>query len=206
MQKWNEESRNKVYTGTLFFVSVGATCGGLVAFFNNRSFFRYTIATGINCGIFGLSFFSIRELCLLHQQKNKYKLRNSRTQNIDELISSIIAGGLTGGLFSTIIRDGVGHVCYTSAYNYRQQLILKPKNVQYTPNSQNQEILNNVNLESKDKKMTKGLFDWLSTKKWTGVKKLSEEEYKQIKQSRAEAKTNQLGNISTKYENSDDQS
>ncbi|CAG8713773.1 9702_t:CDS:2, partial [Dentiscutata heterogama] len=94
MQKWDEKSRNRIYTGTLLSVSAGATCGGLVAFFYNRSFFRYTIATGINCGIFGLSFFSIRELCLAHQQKNK--LRNYNIRSTNELISSIIAGGLTG--------------------------------------------------------------------------------------------------------------
>ncbi|CAG8665614.1 12734_t:CDS:2 [Cetraspora pellucida] len=102
-RKWNEESRNRIYTGTFLSVSAGATCGGLVAFFYNRSFLRYTVATGINCGIFGFSFFTIRELCLAHQQKNKP--RNSDTRNVDELISSIIAGGLTGGLFSTIIRE-----------------------------------------------------------------------------------------------------
>ncbi|CAG8743680.1 18531_t:CDS:2, partial [Racocetra persica] len=183
----------------------------------------------INCGIFGLSFFSIRELCLAHQQKNK--LRNYYTRNIDELISSIITGGLTGGLFSAIIHgrqgllssiflfsfiSGLGHVCYTSAYNYRHQLILKSKNIQpYSPpmsNSMTKEISNNDKKEyndkkeSKDKKMTEGFLNWLAAKKWTGIKKLSEEEYNQIKQARAEAKEMQLGNLPKINESSDNRS
>ncbi|CAG8665631.1 12735_t:CDS:2, partial [Cetraspora pellucida] len=54
--------------------------------------------------------------------------------------------------------------------------------------------------------MTEGLLNWLSTKKWTGIKKLSEEEYKQIKQARAEAKAVQLENLPSKNENSDNRS
>ncbi|KAF0406196.1 hypothetical protein F8M41_008868 [Gigaspora margarita] len=223
MQKWDEESRTRIFTGTILSVSVGATCGGLAAFFYNRSFLRYTIATGINCGIFGLSFFSIRELCLAHQQKNKPRRYNIR--NTDELISSIIAGGLTGGLFSSIIHgrqgllsriflfsliSGVGQVCYTSAYNYRQQLILKTKNVQQYPplesNPPTKKILNNDKKETKDKKMTEGLLNWLASKKWTGVKKISEEEYKQIKQARAEAKGMQLEDSTTDENSNNHQS
>ncbi|CAG8788898.1 961_t:CDS:1, partial [Cetraspora pellucida] len=54
--------------------------------------------------------------------------------------------------------------------------------------------------------MTEGLLNWLSTKKWTGIKKLSEEEYKQIKQARAETKAVQLENLPSKNENSDNRS
>lgn len=54
--------------------------------------------------------------------------------------------------------------------------------------------------------MTEGLLNWLASKKWTGVKKISEEEYKQIKQARAEAKGMQLEDSTTDENSNNHQS
>ncbi|RIA93001.1 hypothetical protein C1645_819936 [Glomus cerebriforme] len=196
----DKESRDQILRGALYSAGVGATTGFLVAYIKNKPRIHYTIFTGINCGIFGLTFFSIRDACLSFQKSKNpdYGLLDSQTRDIDEFISSTFSGGLTGGflsvlnhgrkaalpgfiIFSTIC--GAGQICYTTIYNYRQQLILKSSNQDQKPSNTiplnvSGNDIKETNIQIKKKKL--GFLDWLATIKWSPVTKLSEEQYREL--------------------------
>ncbi|CAI2175403.1 6869_t:CDS:2 [Funneliformis geosporum] len=193
----DKKSRDQILRGTFYSVGIGATTGSLVAYIKNRPIINYTIFTGINCGIFGLTFFSIRDACLSFQKSKNpdYGLLDSQTRDIDYLISSTLSGGLTGGFLSAIKRGpratlsgfvlfsvicGAGQICYSSIYNYRQRLIIKSSNQdQLQPsNTSSQDASRDSNIQHEKKNL--GFLDRLSAIKWSPITKLSEEQYKEL--------------------------
>ncbi|CAB4391818.1 hypothetical protein RhiirA5_411089 [Rhizophagus irregularis] len=195
----DKESRDQILRGTFYSAGVGATTGYLVAYIKNKPRFHFTIFTGINCGIFGLTFFSIRDACLSFQKSKNpdYGLLNSQTREIDELISSTFSGGLTGGFLSVLNRGrgaalpgfiifsticGAGQICYSTIYNYRQTIILRSSNQDKKLSNTSQNIPDDntkeTNIQNKKKKHS--FLDWLAAIKWSPVTKLSEEQYREL--------------------------
>ncbi|RHZ75960.1 hypothetical protein Glove_208g74 [Diversispora epigaea] len=196
------ESRKRIFVGTIFTASFGTAAGTIVSYFNNKPLFRNAFITGLNCGIIGCTFFCFRESFLLYQKKHNPKLglKDYQTRDYDEFISSTLAGGMTGGIFNAIIEGsrqgiipgfvmfsllcGAGQYCYTSLYNFRQQLILKEIRDKQLKKSipENAENENNKNNKETD------IFSWLATKNWSPVRKITKEEYFRIRKERLREK------------------
>ncbi|CAH1756053.1 8651_t:CDS:10 [Entrophospora sp. SA101] len=165
-----EISKKILYEILISIAFAGATTGGFYALIRgNQSIIRTSLSTGLNCGIFGTVFFSIRESCLSFQRNKNaiYEISNAKMRDIDELISSSMAGGVTGGLLSSIARIipgfltfslmcGTGQFVYTKLYRLRQDLILKSEydkkspvdNSNHATNQDNQNNDNNQQLSS----------------------------------------------------------
>ncbi|KAI8319649.1 hypothetical protein GQ54DRAFT_318462 [Martensiomyces pterosporus] len=95
-----------------------------------------------NWSLYGLFFLTTRETLLLEQRaKGDYMhLRFSQTRDSDEMFSSVVAGGLTGGVLAFITRgrravfsgvgffalvSAVGQFSYTRMNRRRQEIILQ---------------------------------------------------------------------------------
>ncbi|KAI8880976.1 hypothetical protein K501DRAFT_254110 [Backusella circina FSU 941] len=137
-----KEAVESVILGTGLSALAGATTGATVAVLKNAPVKQFATATGLNCGVFGATFFLVRETFLTYQQsKNpQFGLKDSQTRDIDELISSAMAGATTGGLLSAAYRGPKGaapgavmfglictglQVAYTGANKWRQNRILE---------------------------------------------------------------------------------
>lgn len=175
----------------------GATTGATVAVLKNAPVKQFAVATGLNCGAFGATFFRklmpsskkkegqklthsqivVRETFLTYQQsKNpQFGLKDSQTRDIDELISSAMAGATTGGLLSAAYRGPKGaapgavmfglictglQVAYTGANKWRQTMIL----------------------ENDDEKpaITQSILKHIHMPSWFPIHQLSEEEYNDL--------------------------
>ncbi|KAJ1959580.1 hypothetical protein GGI12_004264 [Dipsacomyces acuminosporus] len=158
-----------------------------------------------NWSLCGLFFLTTRE-ALLQEQKQKNQqlhLRFSQTRDNDEMFSSVIAGGLTGGILAFISRgrgaifSGVGLFAFVSAvgqYSYtrmnrrRQQIILDNLTKQgttaedYEKKEQKEEEEGDEESDSIIAKirraLTKDPIERLP--KWFPVRKIQSEEYREI--------------------------
>ncbi|ORZ23201.1 hypothetical protein BCR42DRAFT_404232 [Absidia repens] len=175
----NKEIAQHVFLGTGVSVLAGATTGATLAVLKNKSVKAYAASTGINCGVFGATFFIIRESFLSYQRKQNpsYGLKDSETRDIDDLVSSAMAGVTTGGLLSATFRGsrGVlpgcllfgtictgGQLLYSAANRWRQDTII---NSGY------------MNLPADKDIPTKKLWDYIEIPSWSPVRKLSNDEY-----------------------------
>nr|CAG8442307.1 14827_t:CDS:2 [Entrophospora candida] len=173
-----EISKKILYEILISIAFAGATTGGFYALIRgNQSIIRTSLSTGLNCGIFGTVFFSIRESCLSFQRNKNaiYEISNAKMRDIDELISSSMAGGVTGGLLSSMARGqkgiipgfltfslmcGTGQFVYTKLYRLRQDLILKSEYDRKSPvdnsnhainqDNQNNDNSNNDSIDDKE--------------------------------------------------------
>ncbi|KAI8581776.1 hypothetical protein K450DRAFT_278848 [Umbelopsis ramanniana AG] len=138
----NDDSVSNVVTGTSLAVIFGATTGSSLAVLRNASVKQYATSTAVNCGLFSVTFFSIREAFLAFQRsKNpQFGLKDSQTQDADALFSSAMAGATTGGLLAAVARGPrglipgffmfgafctTGQLLYTAGYRWRQNIILR---------------------------------------------------------------------------------
>ncbi|RUS34203.1 hypothetical protein BC938DRAFT_481884 [Jimgerdemannia flammicorona] len=135
----------------------------------------------------------VRESFLAYQRRQnpRFGLKDSQTRDADDLFSSAMAGGTTGGLLYSLVRGpkGVlpgffvfsllctaGQAVYTVANRYRQSLILQSPvhegddafaHEQYQPSTTT-------------KGKWKALWDLLEVPEWSPVRRLTDEEYKAI--------------------------
>ncbi|KAJ2961057.1 hypothetical protein NQZ79_g3634 [Umbelopsis isabellina] len=138
----NEDSISNIVTGTSIAALFGAGTGSAMAVLRNASVKQFATSTAVNCGVFGVTFFSIRESYLAYQRsKNpQYGLKISQTQDADALFSSAMAGATTGGLLASAARGPrglipgffifgafctTGQLLYTAGYHWRQSIILR---------------------------------------------------------------------------------
>ncbi|KAL1917513.1 uncharacterized protein VTP21DRAFT_3906 [Calcarisporiella thermophila] len=177
--KWSEDATTNIITGTGVLALVGATTAGTIAILKNKPPLTYATMTGLNCGIFGVTFFGIRETFLAYQRiKNpQFGLKNSQTRDADDLFSSGMAGATTGALFSTLQkgpRAGIGgfilfgalstavQFLYTTGRHVRQEAIL---------NAHREHSGGNETHESKQEGSK------LKIESWSPLRKISDEEY-----------------------------
>ncbi|KAG2221254.1 hypothetical protein INT45_012375 [Circinella minor] len=171
-----KQTSHNVLTGTSLAVLGGATTGATVAILKNAPIKQYTITTALNCGVFGATFFIVRETFANHQRsKNpRFGLKDSQTRDFDDLMSSTLAGATTGGLLSAVYRGpkGVlsgaimfGTICaamqavYTTGNRWRQETIL------IAPTSEEEQ---------------KSIWESFSMPSWSPIRMISEDEYKEL--------------------------
>ncbi|KAJ1934339.1 hypothetical protein FBU59_005731 [Linderina macrospora] len=141
----DRDSRNRIIFGTLGLAVTGGAVGMNIAILRNlQPIARHATTMAMNWSLYGVLFFTAREIMLVEQKsKNEpLNLRFSQTRDNDELFSSAIAGGLTGGVLALITRgrrsvptgvglfaaiSGVGQYCYTCLNRRRQEIILQSK-------------------------------------------------------------------------------
>ncbi|CAG8609175.1 835_t:CDS:2 [Acaulospora morrowiae] len=193
------ESHKKIFNGTIFTASAGAVFGVMNGFLNNKPLLRSTFVAGTNYGVAGCTFLYIREACLLYQRRS-HRPTSRITRDHEELISSALAGGITGGVWFALLGGrrsiipgfvvftllcGTGQHLYTSLRDYRRRLILgtsRGKTESQGSGRGTSDFPENV-----DKDKT-GLLDWLAAKSWSPVRKISEEEYLRLKEDKLRAK------------------
>ncbi|KAJ2719048.1 hypothetical protein GGI07_005456 [Coemansia sp. Benny D115] len=137
-------ARNRIVWGTLGLAAAGSVVGLNVAILRNlQPIRRHTLTMSANWALCGFFFLTTREALLVEQrQKNDtLNLRISQTRDSDEMFSSAIAGGLTGGILAFISRGkkssaitgamffgalgALGQFIYTKANHRRQQIIIE---------------------------------------------------------------------------------
>ncbi|ORX70690.1 hypothetical protein DL89DRAFT_266860, partial [Linderina pennispora] len=141
----DRDSRNRIILGTLGLAVTGGVVGMNIAILRNlQPIARHATTMAMNWSLYGVLFFTSREIMLIEQKsKNEpLNLRFSQTRDSDELFSSTIAGGLTGGLLALITRgrrsvptgvalfaaiSGTSQYCYTRLNRRRQEMILQSK-------------------------------------------------------------------------------
>ncbi|CAG8441714.1 16639_t:CDS:2 [Acaulospora colombiana] len=163
--------------------------GVLNGFLNNKPLFRSAFTAGTNSGVIGLTFLCMYEIFFLSTSRNN---EPEISRDREELISSALSGGVTGGLWSALVGGrrtvvpgiiaftllcGTGQYFYTGLHNYRQRVILENEKVDKTRG---------------------GILDWLATKSWSPVRKISEEEYFKLKKDKLKER-----GIDTSLENDD---
>ncbi|KAI8335298.1 hypothetical protein BC941DRAFT_429945 [Chlamydoabsidia padenii] len=175
----NKEISQHIFIGTGLSVLAGATTGATLAVLKNGSVKAYATSTGVNCGVFGATFFIIRESFLSYQRKQNpvYGLKDSETRDIDDLVSSAMAGVTTGGLLSAAFRGsrGVlpgcvlfGTICtggqwiYSAANRWRQDTIVQS---------------GLLDLPADQDIPTKSIWDAIVIPSWSPIRKLSNDEY-----------------------------
>ncbi|KAI7862524.1 hypothetical protein BDF14DRAFT_1746084 [Spinellus fusiger] len=176
-----KESLKTTAKGTGIAAVTGATVGATMAVLTNKPVRLFSVTTGLNFGIFGATFFTVRETFLTYQlSKNPlYGLREYETRDFDHAVSSSMAGITTGGLLSAVYRGpravlsgailfgvlctGV-QVIYSGANRWRQDKIMQ------------QETMSDIHAKS--------LWEYIHIPSWSPVRKLSNEEYAEILESK----------------------
>ncbi|SAL94987.1 hypothetical protein [Absidia glauca] len=178
-----KEITQHIFTGTGLSVLAGATTGATLAVLKNGSVKAYATSTGANCGVFGATFFIIRESFLSYQRKQNpmYGLKDSETRDIDDLVSSAMAGVTTGGLLSAAFRGskGVlpgcilfgtictgGQLIYSAANRWRQDTIVQSGLVDLPADQ-----------DIPTKNLAKSVWDAIEIPSWSPIRKLSNDEY-----------------------------
>ncbi|ORX90656.1 hypothetical protein K493DRAFT_317838 [Basidiobolus meristosporus CBS 931.73] len=188
---WSDsKARNKVLTNAALTAVGGSLLGATAAIITRKPVKSWAFNTGANFGIFGLTFFSLRHsLMTIQREKNvPLDLKDGVTRDVDELYSSILAGAAAGGVFAAMTRGqsamlsgattfgllcGVGQFAYTKVYRYRQQLILEARNTAPIDVEAEQTVVEN-------KPIMERVIDYLTEVEWSPLKKLSNDEYREI--------------------------
>ncbi|KAI8370688.1 uncharacterized protein BYT42DRAFT_583356 [Radiomyces spectabilis] len=177
------ESLKSVLLGATVSGTAGAVTGATVAVLKNAPVQQYTIATGINCGIFGATFFTVRETFLTYQRSKNphFGLKDSQTRDIDDLISSTMAGVTTGGLLSAVARGPRGVIPGSIMFG----MICAGLQVTYTAGNRwrQNKILTSGHLDGpvdKPVKEKKSLWDYIPIPKWSPIRPISSEEYNEL--------------------------
>ncbi|KAJ1721881.1 hypothetical protein LPJ53_003661, partial [Coemansia erecta] len=137
------DARRRILAGTASMAAVGGAVGLNVAILRNlQPIARHTLTMSANWTLCSLFFFTTREALLAEQRSRNHTLhlRMSQTRSSDEMFSSVIAGGLTGGMLAFISRGrrqsaitgaaffaavaAAGQFAYTKANQRRQQMII----------------------------------------------------------------------------------
>ncbi|KAK9717929.1 hypothetical protein K7432_005874 [Basidiobolus ranarum] len=186
---WNDSKARNQVLGNAALTAVGGTfLGATTALITRKPVKLWAFNTGANFGIFGLTFFALRHsLITIQREKNiPLDLKDGVTRDIDELYSSILAGAAAGGVFAAMTRGpsamlsggttfglicGAGQFAYTKIYRYRQQLILEARSTSTVKKPV--EIVEN-------KPLMERAMDYFTEVEWSPLKKLSNEEYREI--------------------------
>ncbi|KAJ1838476.1 hypothetical protein LPJ73_007067, partial [Coemansia sp. RSA 2703] len=139
----DRDARRRILTGTAAMAVVGSAVGLNVAILRDlQPITRHTLTMSANWAFCSLFFLTTREALLAEQRSRNdtLHLRMSQTRTSDEMFSSVIAGGLTGGMLAFISRGrrqsaitgaaffaavaAAGQFAYTKANHRRQQMIL----------------------------------------------------------------------------------
>ncbi|KAG0165437.1 hypothetical protein DFQ28_009400 [Apophysomyces sp. BC1034] len=169
---------NTVLLGTCLSATVGATTGTMLAVLKPAPIGQYALSTGLNCGVFGATFLMVRETFLSYQRSKNplYGLKDSQTRDLDDLVSSTMAGITTGGLLSALYRGPRGvlpgsimfgtitagaQILYSAGNRWRQDKIVRRE--------QNREDEESVSF-----------FDYIQVPWWSPIRPLSNEEYEQL--------------------------
>ncbi|RCH89451.1 hypothetical protein CU098_007757 [Rhizopus stolonifer] len=186
MTSRSTETVKNVIVGSSLAAMAGGTTGATIAVLKNAPVKQWTISTGLNCGVFGATFFLVRETFITYQrQKNsQFGLKDSETKDMDAMFSSAMAGATTGGLLSAAYRgpksvlSGVvifGSICsvlqgiYTKGNHWRQDAIIQQMNpvVEPTPSPPQQ-------------KKGFSIMQYIQLPAWFPIHQLSEEEYNEL--------------------------
>ncbi|KAF7722307.1 hypothetical protein EC973_003458 [Apophysomyces ossiformis] len=158
--------------------AAGATTGTVLAVLKAAPVRQYAVSTGLNCGIFGGTFLMIRETFLTYQRSKNplYGLKDSQTREIDDLISSTMAGITTGGLLSALYRGPRGvlpgaimfgsitagaQILYSAGNRWRQDKILRLE-------------------QQRDDEDHTSFFDYIRVPSWSPIRPISNEEYERL--------------------------
>ncbi|KAL0079895.1 hypothetical protein J3Q64DRAFT_1751672 [Phycomyces blakesleeanus] len=173
----NKDLVQTVATGAGISAVTGATVGATVAVLTNSPVRTFAISTGLNCGVFGATFFAVRESFLTYQRSKNplYGLKDSQTRDVDDLVSSTMAGVTTGGLLSAAYRGSRGvipgsimfgtfcagtQLLYSAANRWRQDKILEK--------------------ESGNEVVAKSIWEYIKMPSWSPIRQLSNDEYNEI--------------------------
>ncbi|KAG2237598.1 hypothetical protein INT48_004501 [Thamnidium elegans] len=182
----SKETLESVVFGTGLTALTGATTGATIAILKNAPVKQYAISTGLNCGVFGATFFMVRETFITYQRKQNFQfgLKDSETKDIDALFSSAMAGATTGGLLSaaykgpkSVVSGAVmyGAICtglqvmYTAGNNWRQQWILE--------GGVDRPVTNKGPEQPKE---VFSIMKYINLPSWFPIHQLSEEEYNDL--------------------------
>ncbi|KAJ2003683.1 hypothetical protein GGI04_002884 [Coemansia thaxteri] len=141
----DRDARRRVLWGTVGLGATGAAVGLNIAILRNlQPIRRHALTMAANWSLYGLFFLATREALLSEQRQKSRSLQlrpSLSTRERDEMFSSVVAGGLTGGILAFITRgrraavfSGVGFFALLSAagqYTYtalnrrRRELILR---------------------------------------------------------------------------------
>lgn len=176
----DSDALRRIGSSTLVFATGGAITGASIALIRNESIPRFTFSTALNCTIVSLTFCTTRESFLAYQQSHnpEFGLKDSQTRDWDELLSSAIAGGVTGSLLNTLVRGprgaipglvGFGILCsagqfaFTKARHFRQSMIL---------DKEKHDVI---------RKGPSGLSGWkVEMPSWSPLRKISDQEHAKI--------------------------
>ncbi|KAI9476224.1 MAG: hypothetical protein EXX96DRAFT_576283 [Benjaminiella poitrasii] len=185
----SKETIQSIIVGSSLAALTGATTSATIAVLKNAPAKQWAVSTGLNCGIFGATFFLVRETFITYQrQKNvQFGLKDSQTKDFDAMFSSMMAGATTGGLLSAAYRGPktvvsgafmFGAICsalqlvYTTGQHWRQETILKSGQLD------GPSLSPNTNDEKSDS--SGSLLKHIHMPSWFPIHKLSEQEYNDL--------------------------
>ncbi|KAI8640353.1 hypothetical protein BD408DRAFT_434324 [Parasitella parasitica] len=188
------DTAKTVLVGSGLVALAGASTGATIAVLKNAPVKQWTVSTGLNCGVFGATFFLVRETFITYQrQKNaQFGLKDSQTRDFDALFSSAMAGVTTGGLLSaaykgpkSMISGAVmfGTLCtgiqavFTAGNNWRQESILESGKLD---DSKFQFTMRQNNMQEEQKKTGFSLLKYINLPSWFPIHQLSEDEYNEL--------------------------
>ncbi|KAJ1643524.1 hypothetical protein LPJ64_004702 [Coemansia asiatica] len=136
----NRDARNRIILGTLGFGAIGGAIGLNIAILRNlQPIARHTLTMAANWSLTGLFFLTTREALLLEQHTSR-RPTFSVAREHDQMFSSVLAGGLTGGILNFVARGNKkafvsgalgfsvlaagGQCLFTLANRKRQQIIV----------------------------------------------------------------------------------
>ncbi|KAG0794870.1 hypothetical protein G6F16_003700 [Rhizopus arrhizus] len=175
MNPRSKETLESVFLGTGLSGAFGATTGATMAVLRNAPVKQYCISTGLSCGVFGATFFY------------------SQTKDLDALISSAMAGAITGGLLSAAFRGPkaavsgtvmFGAICtglqiiYTAGNNWRQEAI--------------------INQDKAEHKVSTSFLKQFHLPTWFPIHQISEEEYNDLLDTRLKTLEAELAELEQK--------
>ncbi|CEP15967.1 hypothetical protein [Parasitella parasitica] len=200
---------------TLNVALVGASTGATIAVLKNAPVKQWTVSTGLNCGVFGATFFLVRETFITYQrQKNaQFGLKDSQTRDFDAVFSSAMAGATTGGLLSaaykgpkSMVSGAVmfGALCtgiqaaFTAGNNWRQESILKSGKLD-EPSFQL--TMRQSNMQEEQKKTGFSLLKYINLPSWFPIHQLSEDEYNELLDTKLQTLEAELAELEKKLRN-----
>ncbi|OBZ86230.1 hypothetical protein A0J61_05723, partial [Choanephora cucurbitarum] len=210
MTSRSTETLKNVMIGSSLAAIAGGSTGATFAVLKNAPVKQWTISTGLNCGVFGATFFLVRETFITYQrqQNAQFGLKDSQTQDMDAMFSSAMAGATTGGLLSAAYRgpksvlSGVvvfGAICsalqgiYTAGNHWRQASIIKqleapPPPPPPTASNQNQP------------KGLSSILQYIQLPSWFPIHQISEEEYADLLDTKLQTLEAELAELERKLQ------
>ncbi|KAI8975342.1 hypothetical protein BDF20DRAFT_600397 [Mycotypha africana] len=165
---------------------LGGTVGATTATLFNKPVKTFAFNVCLLSGMYGSTFFLVRETFISYQrQKNSYfGLKNSVTKDHDAMLSSTLAGTMTGGLVNGIFKGPraalpsavvMGALCsglqfvYTKVNHWRQEAIIKSGSLD------GEDVYPN-----EDDQPKKSFLQHIHLPSWFPIREISEEDYKEL--------------------------